>query len=120
MTIEASFTSFVPQISQWQLQSEHNVYDTLGFDWCLHDFWCVMKDGSQTRLFGNCDEGGINYWFENEDKDYDLEDIIYWLEVPYPPSTDLLDLFSKEKIQGEITKYKKDFIEEIKTGKREE
>lgn len=120
MTIKASLTSFVPQIVQWQLQSEHNVYDTLGKDWELHEFRCIMKDGSKARLLGINDEGGVSFWFTDEDKDYDLEDIVYWLEIPYPPSIDLLDTFKKEEIQKEILKYKKDFFEEIKTGKRED
>ena len=70
----------------WQLNSDNSIYNAIN-DWSYHRFVCIMKDNSM-RLFSGINdetaEGEINTYLDSIDYTYEweLEDIILWIEVP--------------------------------------
>ena len=68
----------------WQLNSEHDIYDAI-VGWDYHRFACVMSDNSVQIFTGMCDEtydGKINAHLDCLDDNYDVDDIVMWIDVP--------------------------------------
>jgi len=112
MTIIAGLSNFVPMISQWKLQSKDDIYDSFD-DWDYHTFICIMKDGKEARAHGIADEGyegSCSKYVSFEDDDYEIDDIVYWLEIPTPPKTDTLKAYKEDKVQDFIKSSRAEFL----------
>lgn len=112
MTIIAGLSNFVPMISQWMLQSKNDIYDSFD-DWDYHTFICIMKDGKEARAHGIADEGyegSCSKYISFEDDDYEIDDIVYWLEIPTPPKTDTLEIYKEDKVQDFIKSSRAEFL----------
>ena len=116
MTIYMGTESYVPMISQWHLQDDEDIYSTLS-DWNSHVYLCILKDGTQTRAFGYSDESldGMAFNYINLD-DGDVDDILYWMEIPHPPNKNDFELYGYHELKHYIHQYRKDFIQDIKDG----
>lgn len=122
MTVEAGLEAFTPQVCQWQLQSKHDIYASIN-DWRVSHFLCVLRDGTFARAFGSVDEDAYgmvssSFWFEDDavDKKYYVDDILFWMEVPYPPKADLLEHRDEAQVAGYIEDIRKAFFREVKNG----
>lgn len=114
MTVNAGLTNFVPIIAQWQLQSDKDIYESFN-DWDFHKFLCIMKDGKQIEASGIIDESGSGFCckYIDFDGDYDVEDLVFWLEIPPRPSLDKLEIYKEDNIKAAIKDYRVQFIKEI-------
>jgi hypothetical protein len=120
MIVEMGLTEFVPMICQWKLQSEDDIYDSIT-DWDYHEYRCIMKDGKEAIANGIADEGFdghcCTYIDFYEDK-YNVDDIVYWCEVPKSPDLDVLERYGVDKVKTVIKDYSEGFIKELKNGKQ--
>ena len=114
MTVNMGLTKFIPMISQWKLQEVDDIYDSFD-DWDFHTFRCVMKDGKEVFATGIADESadGCCSKYIDVEGDYQLEDIVYWCEVPTSPKIDLIEIYGKEKIADCIKSTREQFISEV-------
>ena len=119
MTVYMGTESFVPMISQWQLQSDNDIYDAVD-DWEFHRFLCIMKDGNQVFASGYADESYDGFATKDIsiDGDYTMDDILFWLEFPKEPDFHDIEHYGEEKIKEYIHSYRTGLIEDIKNGKR--
>ena len=113
MTVDAGLTDFIPMISQWKLQDVDDIYDSFD-DWGFHTYRCVMKDGKEVCATGIADESadGCCSKYVDIEGDYELEDIVYWCEIPTSPSIDKIKIYSKEKIAECIKSLREQFFDE--------
>lgn len=68
----------------WHRQSEEDIYDAFN-DWSLHEFACIMKDGTVQKFTGildECYDGSINKHVDCGVDGFECDDIEYWLEFP--------------------------------------
>ncbi len=121
MTIYMGTESFVPMISQWHLQDDEDIYDSIN-DWNSHTYLIIMKDGTETKAYGSCDEGlgGMVSTYVDLENEGEVEDILYWLEIPHPPSKQDMDVYGYHELKHHIHQYRKDFMQDIKDGELKE
>lgn len=120
MIVEMGLTEFVPIICQWKLQSEDDIYDSVN-DWDYHEFRCIMKDGKEVKASGIADEGFEGHcctYIDFHEGEYDVDDIVYWCEIPKSPKLDTLECYGVDKVNTIIKEYGEEFIKELKNGKR--
>ena len=68
----------------WHRQSDEDIYDAFN-DWSLHEFACIMKDGTVQKFTGildECYDGSINKHVDCGVDGFECDDIEYWLEFP--------------------------------------
>ncbi len=117
MTVIMGLENFVPVLSQWQFQSENNIYDSFN-DWDVHNFLCLMKDGKEVSAYGFCDENYLD-GFTTKDisfngmNNYKLEDIVLWMEIPVTPKLSTLEIYGKDKVLEFSKNVRKEFIKEL-------
>ena len=75
--------------NEWHKQEVDDIYDLISEDWSVRHFICIMKDKSLVTAIGNCDEGcngevGVNFFFDHNDEQYYLDDIVWWKEIVLP------------------------------------
>ena len=119
MVIQAGLENFVPMVSQWQLQSEKDIYDSFD-DWDYHRFICIMKDNKEVFASGITDEGyegnvSKSIWFNDES--YSCDDILFWMEIPDSPNVEKYEVYGKEKIKNFIEYSHNEFIKELTSKK---
>lgn len=115
MTVNMGLECFVPIISQWQLQSENDIYDTIN-DWGFHEYLCIMNDGKEIKANGIADEGydgSCSTYINFNDGDYSVDDIMYWCEVPQSPGSNIMDVYGKTKAKEAINDYREQFLKEF-------
>ena len=120
MVVDMGLTEFVPMICQWKLQSEDDIYDSVT-DWDYHEYRCIMKDGKEVRASGIADEGFEGHCFtyiDFHDGDYNVDDIVYWCEIPKSPDLDTLEIYGVDKVKTAIKEYSEGFIKELKNEKQ--
>ena len=120
MVVDMGLTEFVPMICQWKLQSEDDIYDSVT-DWDYHEYRCIMKDGKEARASGIADEGFEGHCFtyiDFHDGDYNVDDIVYWCEIPKSPDLDTLKIYGVDKVKTAIKEYSEGFIKELKNEKQ--
>ena len=72
------------KIKGWYFQDEDNLWHSI-LDWDFHRFVCVMKDNSIQVFTGSADEdsnGEVHKYVKCDNDDYDIDDVIAWMEVP--------------------------------------
>lgn len=114
MIINAGLENFVPLLSQWKLQEVDDIYDAID-DWGLHTFNCILKDGKEVKATGIADESysgscSISIYFDDDTSEVD--DVLFWCEVPTAPSKDILEYWSKDKVASAIKSYREQYIAE--------
>lgn len=115
MTTIEGLKNFVPMIVQWKLQSEDDIYDSFD-DWEVHTFLCVMKNGEKVKATGIADasySGEVNKNIYIEDGG-NVEDILYWLEIPTPPGLNKIADYKKDRIADYIKSSRKEFMDELR------
>jgi len=120
MTVEMGLTEFVPMVCQWKLQSEDDIYDSVT-DWDYHEYRCIMKDGKEVLANGIADEGFDGHcctYINFHEGDYNVDDIVYWCEVPKSPNLDKLEVYGVDKVKTAIKEYSDGFIKELKDEKQ--
>ena len=70
----------------WQINAENDILDAV-LPWDYHRFVCVMKDNTIQIFTGMCDEtydGEIVQHLDciDDNLDYDIDDIVMWIEAP--------------------------------------
>ena len=116
MVVEMGLTEFVPMICQWKLQSEDDIYDSVT-DWDYHEYRCIMKDGKEVKASGIADEGFEGHcctYIDFHEGDYNVDDIVYWCEVPKSPNLDKLKIYGVDKVKTVIKDYSEGFTKELK------
>ncbi len=113
MTVFIGTESYIPKISQWHLQDDEDIYDSIN-DWDMHDYLLIMKDGTELKASGYADEGftiSKNINFNGR-----VEDILFWLEIPHAPNKKDLEIYGYFELKHYIHSYRESFINDIKNG----
>ena len=69
-----------------QINADNDILDAV-LPWDYHRFVCVMKDNTIQTFTGMCDETYVGEIIrhldcDDDNLDYDIDDIVMWIEVP--------------------------------------
>ena len=70
----------------WHLQEKDDIYDAVN-DWSVHNFICLMNDGTIQMFSGTrveCNDGSVNVHIDSLNDEYNsaIDNIIFWIEFP--------------------------------------